>query len=123
MSYLNDLYNQYKSKINFYTIYISEAHANDEWPIRIKKELQCNQHKNNLERWNACVKFINDYNYEIPCFIDSISNEFQQKYAAWPARAFLINSKNNKIEWILNPRNPGYFNFKDVKFAIENYLK
>ena len=72
-----------------YRIYIAEAHASDEWPIRTKKELECKQHKNNLERWNAAIKFIKEYNYKIPCLIDSIKNEFETKYCAWPARAYL----------------------------------
>ena len=105
-----------------FRIYIAEAHASDEWPIRTKKSLQCRQHQSNLERWNAAVKFAKDYNYQIPCFIDSIKNEFQTNYAAWPARAFLINGKNFKMEYILDPRNPGYFNFEDVRLGIENYL-
>lgn len=116
------MYNQYKSKINFVTIYIAEAHADDEWPIRTKKSLQFKQHKTNIERWNIANKFIKDYNYQIPCIIDSMKNEFTNIYSSWPARAYLIDNKTNKIKFILNPKDPGCFDFGDIKSAIQDYL-
>jgi type I thyroxine 5'-deiodinase len=114
------LYDQYKSKVNFITVYIAEAHASDEWPVRTTKELQCRQHRNNFERWNAANKFAKEFNYKIPCIIDSVKNEFQTTYAAWPARAYLI--VNKKIQFILNPINPGYFDFGHLEFAIRSHL-
>ena len=45
MDYINRLYDLYNNIFTFKFIYISEAHASNEWPIRIKKELNILQHK------------------------------------------------------------------------------
>lgn len=34
--------------------------------------------------------FISEYNWPIPTYVDSINNDFNNKYAAWPDRAYMI---------------------------------
>ena len=114
------MYKQYNEKINFVTIYICEAHACDEWPIRTKTELCIKQHKNINDRILMANKLINDYNFKLPLLIDNMSNEFLNKYSAWPLRAFIIDSTNMKISWILQPKPPGYFDLNDIKTQIQS---
>ncbi len=35
-------------------------------------------------------RFISEYNWSIPTLIDSIDNDFNTKYSAWPDRAYMI---------------------------------
>jgi hypothetical protein len=34
--------------------------------------------------------FIEQYDWPIPTFVDTLDNDFNDKYAAWPDRAYLI---------------------------------
>ncbi len=77
-------------------VYISEAHATDEWPISNLpigvSSLQ--QHKSNADRIQAAhllkltyKKEIHD-KMEIVC--DSIGNSFENVYNSWPFRVWVI---------------------------------
>lgn len=74
-------------------IYISEAHAKDEWPLTFN-DIN-NQHKTIEERINIAKTVISD----VPIYCDSFGKEnFESIYAGWPERAFII--KNGYIEMI-----------------------
>ena len=116
------MYKQYNVLINFVTIYICEAHASDEWPIRNKKELCIKQAKTNKERLNIARNFQKNFNFEIPLYVDDINNNFMNEYSVWPVRAYIIDGKSNKISWIMNPRHPGYYDFKDILKQVVNIV-
>ena len=58
------------------------------WPIGRKYEYP--QHKNSEDRIQMANQFIKEYNWPIPTYIDSMDNDFNNQYAAWPDRAYLI---------------------------------
>lgn len=82
--------------LNVLVIYISEAHAKDEWPISHLNIT--NQHKNLKERITA-ARGIEGNNNFLRIFCDSFGeNNFENNFAAWPERAFLL--KGNKVQYI-----------------------
>lgn len=118
------LYDKYsKNGINFISIYIQEAHADNEWPIRTKKELRIDQHKNINDKIKA-AKFMQKYtDWKIPLYVDSMSDDnFENRFLTWPFRIFAIDSKKQLV-WMMKPEpNHGLFDFKQIeqqiKFAI-----
>ena len=117
---MNSLYEKYGNDINFITIYICEAHADDEWPIRTKKELKIKQHKTNKERLSAAKNFKKycDYKWD-KIYIDSIDNEFVNKYSAWPFAVFIID-ENKTVSWRLLPENKdSVFDFNEIELQIK----
>jgi len=34
--------------------------------------------------------FVSDYDYKVPMLVDSIANEFTERFAAWPIRFYVI---------------------------------
>jgi hypothetical protein len=95
---LNTLSQIYKEKVNLIMVYISEAHANDEWPI--SNRVKINQHKTIEERTEA-VKFMQmRYKCDFKILIDSVNNEesFENKYCGWPERGFIFYK--NKLEYV-----------------------
>ena len=117
------MYNQYNDKINFITIYIREAHACDEWPIRTKEQLCIKQAKNISQRIEMANKLVEQFDYKLPLLIDNMENEFMNKFSAWPLRAFMINGQNSKISWILKPKQPGYYDAEDIAKHIDSLFK
>lgn len=100
-----------KSKgINFVFVYIAEAHAMNEWPLRSSRyvpkdsliEGNCaiieKQHTSIEERSEACQKFKDVYNDKLPneMYLDPIDGDFSKILKPWPAR-FYIMKMNDKM--------------------------
>ena len=118
---MNDLFTRFQDKFNFINIYVKEAHASNEWPIRNKKEFVIEQHKDSQQRVNLAQKLQNEYNVEMPIYVDTMNNEFVDIYAGWPLQCLLIY--NDKIKWNILPKAPGYMDFKDLDMILEQFCK
>jgi type I thyroxine 5'-deiodinase len=74
-------------------IYISEAHAADEWSLSLK--YQINQHKSIEDRIAAAKFLIKEKNYKYRIFVDSFdgdsNNSFEKTYSGWPERGFIFH--------------------------------
>jgi len=90
----------YGNKIAIVAIYISEAHADDEWPL--SQKVKINQTKTITSRVSIARKFCEEKKVTIPLFVDDISspekNTFEKIYAVWPERGFVF--VDGKIEFI-----------------------
>jgi hypothetical protein len=97
---LNYFNNKYAEKINIIVIYISEAHAADEWPLSNKYVI--NQHKTIEERLEAVKLLESEIKLEMPIYLDSLElPNFEKTYFCWPDRGFIIN--NSIVEYISFP--------------------
>lgn len=61
------------------------------WPIG--QSFEYPQHKTTDDRIQMADMFTKKYQWPIPTYVDSIDNDFNNKYAAWPDRAYLIYDK------------------------------
>jgi len=103
---------------DFVCIYIVEAHAVDEWPIRTRPDLCIKQQSKLQERCSVAKQLKNTHGLRIPLFVDTMDNTFETTYAAWPLRAFVF--QQNKIQFILQPKSPGYYDLRDLYAYLEN---
>ena len=78
-------------------IYISEAHAADEWPISHSN--QTLQHTNIQERIQAARKA--DLHRGLKIYCDSLEgNNYENKFSAWPERALIVEGEGNVLKYI-----------------------
>jgi len=103
---------------NFLTVYISEAHAQDEWPLG--KKVCLNQHKTLEERISTAKSFQSDYKYDIPILVDQMDNNFDQKYASWPERFYIL--EDGKIALIGEPSLEFGYNRLDISDWLQHLL-
>lgn len=90
---LNDIYEAHKDNIEFFLIYVCEAHPSDGWqtPQNLYEEVVYEAPTNEDERaavGNACQIAL-DLKY--PMLIDSIDDDVERKYVASPIRLFVID--------------------------------
>lgn len=85
-------------------MYICEAHACDEWPIGSPVVIP--QHKTVEDRVKACEDCCEALNISIPTVLDSIDNSFNNTYACWPLRFYLIDQ--GIIEKVAQPTEGAY---------------
>lgn len=93
-NYFESLNKKYTGKAVFLAVYISEAHAKDEWPIGNVFSF-ANQPVNQEERCTMAKLYIEKWKFEtIPMYVDSMENTFQDDFAAWPFRFYGIENGN-----------------------------
>lgn len=85
--------------MNFLLVYIAEAHATDVWPLGRHVELA--SHKTLDDRINAANLLISKYNCNIPILLDNMNDEFDDNYAVWPERYYII--QNGVMKHIFYP--------------------
>lgn len=97
-----------------------EAHANDEWPVRTT--LRIKQHTTLDERITAAKTMVETTGLNWPCWVDNMYSEFSETYRAWPVRAYIVDGEG-RMEWIWQPKFPGYYDFGDIVPALQTALE
>jgi len=100
MPTLIQLAEKYRHRVDFAAVYITEAHASDEWPIG--PNFSTNKQPRALqERLAIATKMVDRLTISVPVYVDCMSNEFEACYAAWPLRMFIISK--GKVQWVSQP--------------------
>lgn len=96
---MNQLAKRFSHLADFAGIYLMEAHAADQWPLG--NHCVVNQHRTAFERITAARNFVARFGYNCPMFADTIDNEFNSLFAAWPERFFIV--QNNTLQLVAMP--------------------
>lgn len=86
------MYERFKDHAEFLTIYIKEAHPDDEWQMDVNlKEDVCYVQPKTLEQRVAIANdFSRRFKYPLPLAVDTMDNAAEQAFAAWPERLYVI---------------------------------
>lgn len=90
---LNELYRRYQDRVQFFTVYIREAHPDNGWqvPNNLIENIVYDEPRTADERAaiaNACQLHMA---IEMPMLLDGIDNDADRKYVGLPMRQFLID--------------------------------
>lgn len=96
---MHALLDEFDDVATFAAVYIVEAHAVDEWPVG--DQLKIKQPNTNAERCSIARSFVKQYELRMPMLVDSIENNFNETFAAWPIRFFVI--QNGIMAYIAQP--------------------
>lgn len=113
-------------RVQFNGVYITEAHAVDEWPISSSRAnaqrgpVHIKQATSNSERCQAARNFVKDFDFQVPMLVDTIDNEFDRSYAPWPLRFYVFHG--GKVEYIAEPRD-GRFDVAELREALLSSLR
>ena len=106
---MNKLAEQYKGKVDFYAVYILEAHPTDIWQMQsnVKEGVLFRNPQSESERFgvaNACVRKLG---IKFPSVLDEFGNSTEQAYTGWPDRIYLVDGQGR----IAYKSKPGPFGF------------
>lgn len=101
---------------DFLTVYISEAHPTDDWRFNNNVEIQ--QHTNLKERCEAARMLEESCPCPAPIVADSMKNEANDAYGAWPERLFIIQQGKIVYEGGTGPYN---YSLDEVERWLEDY--
>ena len=112
------MYRQYKDRVRFLTVYIKEAHPEDEWQMESnEKEDVCNPQPRTLAQRVAIANdFAKRFHYDVPLAVDPMDNRANQIYAGWPERFYIVDEKGT----IVFKGKPGPFGFHPEE--VEQWL-
>jgi type I thyroxine 5'-deiodinase len=84
---------RYADRARFLTIYIKEAHPEDEWQMDSnEKESVCYPQPRTLSQRVAIANdFARRFHYDVPLAVDPMDNRANALYAGWPERFYIVD--------------------------------
>ena len=91
---LNELYAKYKDQVQFYIVYIREAHASDAWqvPNNLIENILFEEPTSDDERTEVASACQIALDLNMPMLVDRIDNDVDNKYVGLPMRLFLVDA-------------------------------
>ncbi len=79
------MYEQFQAEAEFLTVYIREAHPDDEWQmdVNLKEDVCYLQPRTLDQRLGIANDFTKRFDYSIPLGVDLMSNQASELYAGW----------------------------------------
>jgi hypothetical protein len=85
---IEKLYAGYKDKAHLFVVYIREAH-----PDMPKNKFNISQPKSLEERQKVAAEFAATLKLSLPILVDTIDDQVNKVYAAWPDRVYVIDAE------------------------------
>jgi type I thyroxine 5'-deiodinase len=101
--------------VEFYLIYIREAHASDAWQLEIneKENVVYEQPQDYDQRTSLAGACSTNLGIEFPALVDTIEDTTEIAYTAWPDRLYVIDSSGR----IAYKSQAGPFGFKTEQLS------
>jgi hypothetical protein len=87
------MYARYKDQVEFFAVYISEAHPTDGWrsSSNDRAGIKIARATNFKERFEAASECCEGLSMEVPLVIDGMDNRVGEAYSGFPDRLYLID--------------------------------
>ena len=109
---------QYRGKVDFYAVYILEAHPTDVWEMQsnVQDKVLFRSPRDEEERVSVAGACVRRLGIKFPAVIDGFDNQVETAYTGWPDRMYLIADGR-----VLYKSKPGPFGFhpKDLATALQ----
>lgn len=105
----------------FMSVYLSEAHASDEFPLG--KHVVIRQHTSLAERADAAKRFVQATGWRLPVYLDGMQNMVSTTLAAHPERFYVFeaSSTGSKLLFCAPSREGGY-RLEDLETFLSTYI-
>jgi len=92
---LDELYDTYRDRVEFFLIYIREAHPANGWqvPNNLIEDIVYDEPVTDEERSEIAAACQLALDIGMPMLVDRIDNDVEEKYVGLPMRQFLIDAE------------------------------
>jgi len=115
---MNSLQKEFKGQVDFLGVYISEAHATDEWPLGVKYCVE--QPKTMDTRLSIANEFVTNHKFLLPMLVDTMDNQFDSLFAAWPERFYIV--QDNVLALVGEPTTEFGFDREILRSTLRSML-
>jgi hypothetical protein len=90
---MNEIYERCRNRVDFYLVYIQEAHPADGWLTlsNIEQQVLYEQPKTADERAAIAGACMLNVRFNMPVLLDKMDDEVDRKYAALPERLYVLD--------------------------------
>jgi type I thyroxine 5'-deiodinase len=90
---LNTLYREYRDRVEFFVVYIQEAHPIDAWQVddNLADDVLVASTTTADERDRVAGMCVTKLGIELPALVDGPDNRVERAYTAWPDRLYVID--------------------------------
>ena len=113
------LYSQYKDRMEFFVVYVQEAHPTDGWQVdsNVQEEVYYRQHQSYDEREEVAQSCTIGLHISIPTVVEEMDNAIDEAYGAAPERLYLIG-KDGRVVYH-GGTGPHLFDLEELDEAIQ----
>ena len=114
------LYSRFNDRIEFFVVYVQEAHPTDGWQVEsnIKDDVFYRQHQSLDEREEAAQSCTIGLHISIPTLVEEMDNAIDEAYGAAPERLYLIG-KDGRVAYH-GGAGPHFFDLDELDEAIQD---
>jgi type I thyroxine 5'-deiodinase len=106
--------------VDFYAVYILEAHPTDVWEMQsnVRDKVLFRSPRDEAERASVAGACVRKLGIRFPALVDGFDNRVEAAYTGWPDRMYLISQDGR----VLYKSKAGPFGFhpKDLASAIQS---
>lgn len=119
MGRLEEIYERYKEHVEFFVIYVQEAHPTDGWQVEsnVENNVLFRQHQSYQEREEVASTCGLDLQMSIPILVEEMDNGVDEAYGAAPERLYLIGA-DGRVAYH-EGAGPHFFDLDEWEAAIE----
>jgi hypothetical protein len=119
---LNEIYERYRDRVDFFTVYIQEAHPGGGWQVQGNEDegLLFEAPTSLEERAQLARELVVRFHLAMPVLVDDVDDEVDTAYAAMPLRLYLIDEAGS-VAFRTLVGSPG-FDVDAWDLAIEEHL-
>ena len=90
---MNEIYERYRDRVDFFLVYIQEAHPMDGWLTlsNIEQQVLYEQPKTADERATIAGVCMLNFGFGMLTLLDNMDDEVDRKYAALPERRYVLD--------------------------------
>ena len=113
------LYSRFKDRIEFFVVYVQEAHPTDGWQVEsnIKDDVFYRQHQSLDEREEVAQSCAIGLHISITILVEEMDNAIDEAYGAAPERLYLIG-KDGRVAYH-GGAGPHFFDLDELEEAIQ----
>ena len=116
---MEQLYGQYKDRVEFFVVYVQEAHPTDGWQTEsnVAEGILFRQHQSYDEREEAAQSCAIGLDLSLPTLVEEMDNAIDEAYGAAPERLYLIG-KDGKVLYH-GGAGPHFFDLDELDEALQ----
>ena len=116
---MTQIYRQYKDSVEFFVVYVQEAHPTDGWQTdsNVEEGVLFRQHQNYDERESVAQSCSIDLHIGLPIIIEEMDNIVDEAYGAAPERLYLVDA-DGKVAYH-GGAGPHFFDLDEWEQAIQ----
>ncbi len=116
---MEQLYNQYQDGVEFFVVYVQEAHPTDGWQVEsnVEESVLLRQHQSFEERDEAAQSCTIGLDISIPTLVEEMDNVIDEAYGAAPERLYLIG-KDGRVVYH-GGAGPHFFDLDELDGALQ----